>query len=163
MNEINQVAPLDLEKEGAFKEYAINVYRQWQQRNAQLEKEAHIEATRESRKAFIKTFGIDPDSTDGRLVYIDGIKLRYIAPSYSYDYGNYSGCWHVVAPCPNCFEEVRSPSCYNLEDIGHYVAEFKPDYDHYCNKANTQSSDNSPEERLLSAIKDLIYQSLPSE
>lgn len=117
-----------------------------------------------SQKAFarfVDWFGIDPDHVDGFLVTSGDVQLLYIPESWSADFGQQNEGWRVVGLCHRCDESVLSPWCGDLESIGKYLKEFKPDWTHQCRLPKVEiEKQPSLEERLISTLRDLIRDEL---
>ena len=88
-----------------------------------------------TRSAFIKDFGVEPDEVHGSLATADGITLRRSHANF-----DARAHWVVRGLCPKCGEIADSPPCYYQAQVGQFVEDWRPDYDHRCKLAVSEPS-----------------------
>ncbi len=139
----------------SFREQAIKAYQQEQAARLALE-EAEVAkrkagAEEQARSAFAAVFGVQPDSVDGSMVIIDGLKLEHVNHRVFRLYGT----------CSQCGQEFPSRNCvHDLADLGYSLTEFEPQW-HECHPPKAEGAEEAPQpptfgERAQAVLSDLL-------
>lgn len=133
-------------------QFFIDAHNQAEQDQARYEAEEVVRKTKETRAAFTKKFGFEPDEVNGRIVTLEGgVKLMCLTEDYSY-------AWKVAGKCPTCGEEVWSNEVYSADGIGKLIVNFKTNYNHYCPVQVIPQE--TIEQRLTGIIRELIQEAV---
>lgn len=115
-------------------ELAVQKYQERQNYEAKLLAEKQAKAVlriTELAERVLTSWGIPlnswrviPDEFEAKLVFNDGLILMACIENDN------TILLSLVGVCQECGESCRSSIVYNLEDIGRYLVNFEPDFDH---------------------------------